>query len=101
MPELYFHVRWPDGEAQRCYSPSTIVEDYFTPGGVYGVADFVERSRQALGIASERVRQKYGFVCTGALDQLAEIERTATAYASTTGATVTVEALRLADGSAR
>ncbi|MCW2887092.1 MAG: hypothetical protein QOE54_3761 [Streptosporangiaceae bacterium] len=22
MPELYFRVRWSDGETQRCYSPS-------------------------------------------------------------------------------
>jgi uncharacterized repeat protein (TIGR04042 family) len=27
MPELYFHVRWPDGVTQRCYSPSTVLED--------------------------------------------------------------------------
>jgi uncharacterized repeat protein (TIGR04042 family) len=101
MPELYFHVRWPDGESQRCYSPSTVVEDYFLPGGVYEVADFLERSRQSLGIASERVREKYGFYCTGASDQLAEIERTAAGYASVPGATVTVEALRYADGSER
>ena len=101
MPELYFHVRWPDGETQRCYSPSTVVEDYFAPGGVYGVADFVERSRTSLGIASERVREKFGFYCTGASDQLAAIERTAAAYAAVPGATVTVEALRNADGSER
>jgi uncharacterized repeat protein (TIGR04042 family) len=101
MPELYFHVRWPDGETQRCYSPSTVVEDYFTAGGVYPLADFVERSRQSLGIAGERVREKYGFYCTGASDQLAEIERTAAAFTARHGATVTVEALRYADGSPR
>lgn len=101
MPELYFHVRWPDGESQRCYSPSTVVEEYFTPGGTYGVVDFVERSRQSLGIAGERVREKYGFSCAGASDQLAEIERTAATYARVPGATVAVEALRYADGSER
>ncbi|MFE2427648.1 MSMEG_0570 family nitrogen starvation response protein [Streptomyces sp. NPDC059373] len=101
MPELYFHVRWPDGESLRCYSPSTVVADYFTPGAAYDVADFLERSRRSLGIASERVREKYGFSCTGASDQLAEIERTAAGYAGRPGATVTVEALRYADGSER
>jgi len=101
MPELYFHVRWPDGETQRCYSPSTVIEDYLTPGGVYELGEFVERSRTALGIASDRVREKYGFTCTGALDQLARIEETAAAYASFEGARVAVEALRHADGSAR
>ncbi|MFJ2241326.1 MSMEG_0570 family nitrogen starvation response protein [Streptomyces sp. NPDC087859] len=101
MPELYFHVRWPDGETQRCYSPSTVIEDYLTTGGVYELGDFLERSRTALGIASERVREKYGFVCTGAFDQLAQIEETAAAYASLDRPEVTVEALSNADGSAR
>ncbi|MFJ2112179.1 MULTISPECIES: MSMEG_0570 family nitrogen starvation response protein [unclassified Streptomyces] len=101
MPELYFHVRWPDGEVGRCYSPSTVVEDYFAKGDVYELADFVERSRTSLSIAGERVREKYGFFCTGASDQLAEIERTAAAYASLPGASVTVESLRYADGSER
>ncbi|MFC4499515.1 MULTISPECIES: MSMEG_0570 family nitrogen starvation response protein [Streptomyces] len=101
MPELYFHVRWPDGETQRCYSPSTVIEDYLTPGGVYELGDFVARSRTALGIASDRVREKYGFACTGASGQLALIEKTAAVYASLDGARVTVEALRNADGSTR
>ncbi|MEU4895196.1 MSMEG_0570 family nitrogen starvation response protein [Streptomyces sp. NPDC044780] len=101
MPEIYFRVRWPDGETQRCYSPSTVVEDYFTAGSAYDLADFVDRSRTALGIAGERVREKFGFHCTGASDQLARIERTASAYASLPGAEVTVEALVNADGSAR
>lgn len=101
MPELYFHVRWPDGETQRCYSPSTVIEDYLTSGGVYEIGDFVQRSRTALGIASDRVREKYGFACTGASDQLALIEETAAGYASLDGAKVTVEALLNTDGSAR
>ena len=101
MPEMYFDVRWPDGLIQRCYSPSTVVEDYFAPGGEYELAEFVERSRTALGIAGERVREKFGFYCTGASDQLARIERTAAAYGDVSGAKVTVEALTGADGSPR
>ncbi|MFI5798965.1 MSMEG_0570 family nitrogen starvation response protein [Streptomyces sp. NPDC051677] len=101
MPETYFHVRWPDGETQRCYSPSTVVEDYFTAGDEYELADFVERSRTALGIAGERVKEKFGFYCTGASDQLAQIERTAAAYRTLSGAKVTVESLTGADGSLR
>nr|WSY48823.1 MSMEG_0570 family nitrogen starvation response protein [Streptomyces sp. NBC_00886] len=96
MPEMYFQVRWPDGVTQRCYSPSTVVEDYFTTGGEYDLADFVERSRAALGTAGERVREKYGFFCTGASGQLAQIEETASAYAA--DAKVTVESLLHADG---
>ncbi|MFC8516561.1 MSMEG_0570 family nitrogen starvation response protein [Streptomyces sp. NPDC057257] len=101
MPEMYFHVRWPDGATQRCYSPSTVVEDYLVPGGQYAVADFVERSRTALGIAGERVREKFGFSCTGASGQLAQIERAAAAYAAVSDAKVTVESLTVADGSTR
>jgi uncharacterized repeat protein (TIGR04042 family) len=98
VPETYFHVRWPDGATQRCYSPSTVVGDYFTAGGEYELADFVERSRTALGIAGERVKDKFGFYCTGASDQLAQIERTAAEYTSVTGASVTVESLTGVDG---
>ncbi|MFD5406088.1 MSMEG_0570 family nitrogen starvation response protein [Streptomyces griseorubiginosus] len=101
MPEMYFHVRWPDGETQRCYSPSTVVEDYFVPGAQYALTDFVERSRTALGIAGDRVKEKFGFFCTGASDQLAQIERIAATYATVSGAKVTVEALTGADGSTR
>lgn len=101
MPELYFHVRWPDGETQRCYSPSTVIEDYLTTGDVYELGDFVERSRTALGIAGDRVREKYGFACSGASDQLAQIEERAASHASLDGAEVAVEALSNADGSTR
>ncbi|OPG09112.1 hypothetical protein B1R27_07645 [Streptomyces sp. GKU 895] len=101
MPEMYFQVRWPDGTTQRCYSPSTVVEDFFVPGGQYGLLDFVERSRAALGIAGERVKAKYGFFCTGASDQLARIERTAAGYATVSDAKVTVESLTGADGAVR
>lgn len=101
MPEMYFDARWPDGPTQRCYSPSVIVADYFTPGGEYALAEFVERSRIALGIAGERVREKYGFVCTGASEQLARIEETAAAYCRVDGATVTVESLTGAQASGR
>ena len=98
MPEMYFQVRWPDGAVQRCYSPSTVVADYFSADTEYDLADFVERSRTALGIAGERVREKFGFFCTGASEQLAQIERTAAAHGTVAGATVTVESLLGADG---
>ncbi|MEV7086226.1 MSMEG_0570 family nitrogen starvation response protein [Streptomyces sp. NPDC093085] len=101
MPEMYVRVRWPDGEVQRCYSPSTVVEEYFTPGVAYTVPDFVERSRTALGIASERVRERYGFACTGAAEELARIEGVAATFRREPPAMVTVEALLNADGSER
>jgi hypothetical protein len=43
----------------------------------------------------------YGFFCTGASDQLAQIERTASAYGTVAGAKVTVESLISAKEGAR
>ena len=74
MPERHVLVRWPGGPPQRIYSPSTVVEDYFTAGRTYPVADFVARSREALGIASDRVQAAYGFPCANAARSLSEIE---------------------------
>jgi uncharacterized repeat protein (TIGR04042 family) len=92
MPEMHFRVRWPDGSAQVCYSPSLVIKDFFAPGESYEVSDFVERSRTALGIASERVRQKYGYGCGHAAAQLAEIQRMAAQFDQQPGARVAVEA---------
>ena len=36
--------------------------------------DFLARSRTALNAASDRVRQRFGFACSSAMDQLHEIE---------------------------
>jgi uncharacterized repeat protein (TIGR04042 family) len=79
MPEVHFEIRWPDGKTERCYSPSSVIEQYLAVGDLYGVSDFVERVRAALSIASERVRAKYGFACSSALDQLRSIEDSAEA----------------------
>jgi uncharacterized repeat protein (TIGR04042 family) len=52
----------------------------------------VARSRTALNIASERVRAKYGFACSSAMDQLARIEAAAKTFANLPGARVSVDA---------
>jgi uncharacterized repeat protein (TIGR04042 family) len=93
MPEMRFHVLWPDGRREACYSPSLVVQDFLKPGESYALDDFVEKSRTALNIASERVREKYGFACSSALDQLARIERAAESQSP--GGRVTVEAFDL------
>ncbi len=90
MPEMRFHVRWPDGRREACYSPSLVVRDFLTPGESYPLDDFVAKSRTALTIASDRVREKYGFSCSAAMDQLARIEAAAARQAP--GGYVTVEA---------
>jgi uncharacterized repeat protein (TIGR04042 family) len=77
MPEMHFTVRWPDGAETRCYSPSLVVRDYLKEGESYPLGEFVELSRTMLTIASDRVRAKYGFACSAAMDQLARIEERA------------------------
>jgi uncharacterized repeat protein (TIGR04042 family) len=96
MPEMHFVVRWPDGGEMRCYSPSLVVREYLQVGACYRLDDFVQRSRAMLEIGSERVRAKYGFACTAALDQLAAIE--ARAAGVDVAAPVTVVAFELPPG---
>jgi uncharacterized repeat protein (TIGR04042 family) len=71
---MRFHIRWPDGREEACYSPSLVVREHLAPGESYALADFVARCRTALSIASERVRARYGVPCSRALGQLARIE---------------------------
>lgn len=81
MPEIRFQIRWSDGSEDTCYSPSLIVKDYFVPNTDYPLDDFVNRSRDALTIASDRVKAKYGMPCGLALGQLQQIEAKSTQYA--------------------
>ena len=81
MPEVRFQVRWPDGGVESCYSPSTIIENYFVAGQTYALPEFLARSRSGLHAASERVRAVYGTSCARAMAQLAAIEAKARAQA--------------------
>ncbi len=80
MPEMTFLIRWPDGAAERCYSPSLVVKDHLSTGASYAVGDFLDRARAALTIASARVEAIYGRPCSLALAQLARIERGASRF---------------------
>lgn len=80
MPENRFKIHWPDGSQQTCYSPSSIIRNYFKPNQDYELADFVVRARTALNIASDRVQAKYGRPCGLAIGQLAEIQSTASQF---------------------
>lgn len=92
MPEVRMMIRWPDGSEESCYSPSLVLKDYFQAGHSYPVADFRDRSRAALTIASERVRAKFGFACSRAADQLARIDERCRTFAVFPGAQVRVDA---------
>jgi len=91
MPEMRFVVRWPDGARDTCYSPSLVIKDYLREDQTYALADFVARSREALMIASDRVKAKYGHACSLALGQFAEIECLAGRFADEPDAQVTCE----------
>ncbi|BBY73446.1 hypothetical protein MPRF_03450 [Mycolicibacterium parafortuitum] len=80
MPEMTFHVRWPDGVEQQCYSPSLVVHDHLSVGATYDVAEFVARTTLAMAEAGDRVRARYGFACTAAAATAREIRRTASRY---------------------
>ena len=90
MPVMHFRVQWPDGTETNCYSPSTVVGEFFVGGQRYALGEFLERAREALHIGSGRVREKYGFACSAALDQLAQIEETALRFAANPQAEVKV-----------
>lgn len=79
MPEVRFHVRWPSGLTRSYYSPSTIVHQHFEAGMSYELKEFLARTEVAMNAASERVRAKFGYACSSAMDTLAQIQETAAA----------------------
>jgi uncharacterized repeat protein (TIGR04042 family) len=85
MPEMRFQVRWPDDSLELCYSRSLVIKDHFVPSMTYSLDAFHQRSRVALTIAAERVREKFGFLCSRSLGQLARIEATATRFENMQG----------------
>jgi uncharacterized repeat protein (TIGR04042 family) len=99
MPEMRFVVRWPDGGRESCYSPSLVIRDFLREGGSYPVPEFLQRSREALQIASARVEAKYGHACSLALGQLARIEAKAAEFTGQDDARVACETFL--DGGAR
>jgi uncharacterized repeat protein (TIGR04042 family) len=80
MPETSFKIQWPDGSEETCYSPSSVIKKYLELDQDYDLLDFVDRSRTALNIGSDRVRAKYGRPCGLAIGQLAEIEAKAAQF---------------------
>lgn len=81
MPSMHYTLRWPDQTETTCYSPSLVIKDFFTAGTAYPLAEFLPRIREATQIASDRVQAKFGFACSRANDQLADIEQRAARFA--------------------
>ena len=88
MPEVHFQVQWPDGEITRCYSPSTIVLEYFQEGLHLTVGELSKRSVEALDHASRRVEAKFGYRCTSAAAQRDVILSTAKRFRDTEDARI-------------
>ena len=80
MPEVSFTVKWPDGEIEKCYSPSTVILNFLEVGKSYPVQDFVKLSNDGLELASQRVMEKYGFRCTSADSQISRIMTAAKSF---------------------
>jgi len=93
MPEVTLRLRWPDGAETVNYSPSTIVNQFFSPGASYGIEDFLLRARQALHAASARVEQKYGHPCARAHATLETLEGRAKMFTEIPLAEVTIMAI--------
>ena len=91
MPEKHFDVIWPDGVEEKCYSPSSVIEQYLNVGQSYSVSEFTDITERALNEASERVRKKYGYACSSALDQLSKIKQNATQFENPDDVIVTVK----------
>ncbi len=90
MPEVRLTVQWPDSSVSECYSPSTVIHDFIQSGNHYALDDFMARSRTALNLASDRVRLKYGYACSAAMDELKRLEDRAAAFHDDPAAAVVV-----------
>ncbi|MEO0508428.1 MAG: MSMEG_0570 family nitrogen starvation response protein [Verrucomicrobiota bacterium] len=75
MPETVFKIQLPDGRDYNCYSPSSIVRKYFSVGDKIPNVEFLKKAQESLKIASDRVEQKFGFQCSGAMNSLHDIEK--------------------------
>ncbi|MBU2954762.1 MSMEG_0570 family nitrogen starvation response protein [Marinobacter sp. F3R08] len=80
MPAINFNVRWPDNSQDNCYSPSTVVREHFRKGTTMPVSEFIATAELALNSASQRVEQKYGYFCSSAMDQLAQLKAKAARF---------------------
>lgn len=73
MPTIYFEITWPDGDKKTYYSPSTVIREHLKSGEQYSLEEFSERINAALNAASERVRERFGYYCSAAADELYQI----------------------------
>jgi uncharacterized repeat protein (TIGR04042 family) len=80
MPEVMLELHWPDGEASRFYSPSTVVYEFLKPGDTLSISELEQRGLAALREASERVRARYGFACTRTDEEASKLQKRLAMY---------------------
>jgi uncharacterized repeat protein (TIGR04042 family) len=83
MPEVLLELHWPDGEASRFYSPSTIVYEFLKPGETLTIAELEQKGLAALREASERVHARYGFACTRTDEEASKLQQRLARYGRT------------------
>lgn len=88
MTETTYTAELPDGSFQPCYSPSSVVKNYFKAGQVVPAAEFITLSRTALAEASQRIDPNLGISRTAASKSFADIERWAGALPPDTPLTI-------------
>ena len=75
-------LHWPDGQASRLYSPSTVVYEFLRLGESLSIAELEQRGLAALREASERVRARYGFACTRTDEEATKLKQRLAIYGS-------------------
>lgn len=90
MPVVQFDVLWPDSTVMTCESPSTVIRSFIVEGQAYSLPEFLKITELGLMQASERVREKYGFACSAATQQLMLIQAKSKEFPETSSAVVRV-----------
>ena len=85
MPAVNFFIRWPSGEEEQCYSPSTVIHDYFKEGDSMPLGEFLVQVEKALKHASDRVVDSYGYACSSASDQLSKLQQKSGEFNNSSG----------------
>ena len=80
MPALNFDIEWPDGEVMTCYSPSTVIREYFQVGRELTIKELIDASGKSLEEAGRRIEEKFEFRCAASATQLDRISRKAAEF---------------------
>lgn len=80
MPVTHLHIKWPDNTKDKVYSPSSVIEKYFSAKQEIPVNKFHSLCSESLDEASNRVAQKFGFACTSAAAEKKRIQLLCSRY---------------------